>query len=250
MATLDKVMEMQNQGKSDNEITTQLQNEGVSPTEINDSINQAKVKNAVSPPAPISTPEGMQVSENPSQLPPLPPQPKFEELPPEQPRAPQQQMPEMQQSQPQMQAPQPQMQQSQSFPPQQAPQPQDAYYQETPQAYSGEDSYAPQGSLDIETISQIAEQISTETLENYKAKTGDISSFKNRTESRIDDIDDRLKRIENSIDRLQQAVIEKIGEFGESSAMIHKDLDNLHGTVAKLMNPLIDNVNEMRKHKR
>jgi len=250
MATLDKVMEMQNQGKSDNEITTQLQNEGVSPTEINDSINQAKVKNAVSPPAPISTPEGMQASENPSQLPPLPPQPKFEELPPEQPRAPQQQMPEMQQSQPQMQAPQPQMQapqpqmqQSQSFPPQQAPQPQDAYYQETPQAYSGEDSYAPQGSLDIETISQIAEQISTETLE-------DISSFKNRTESRIDDIDDRLKRIENSIDRLQQAVIEKIGEFGESSAMIHKDLDNLHGTVAKLMNPLIDNVNEMRKHKR
>ena len=250
MATLDKVMEMQNQGKSDNEITTQLQNEGVSPTEINDSINQAKVKNAVSPPAPISTPEGMQASENPSQLPPLPPQPKFEELPPEQPRAPQQQMPEMQQSQPQMQAPQPQMQQSQSFPPQQAPQPQDAYYQETPQAYSGEDSYAPQGSLDIETISQIAEQISTETLENYIAKTGDISSFKNRTESRIDDIDDRLKRIENSIDRLQQAVIEKIGEFGESSAMIHKDLDNLHGTVAKLMNPLIDNVNEMRKHKR
>ena len=50
MGTLDKVIEMQKQGVSDAEISTQLQNEGISPTEIDDSFNQSKIKNAISPP--------------------------------------------------------------------------------------------------------------------------------------------------------------------------------------------------------
>jgi len=50
MTTLDKIIQMQQQGKSDTEVMTQLQNEGVQPSEINDSLNQAKIKNAVSPP--------------------------------------------------------------------------------------------------------------------------------------------------------------------------------------------------------
>jgi len=49
MGTLDKVIEMQKSGMSDTEISAGLQNEGVSPTEINNSLNQAKIKNAVSP---------------------------------------------------------------------------------------------------------------------------------------------------------------------------------------------------------
>lgn len=101
--------------------------------------------------------------------------------------------------------------------------------------------------MDTETISEIAEQVATEKLNEFKAKTGDLVSFKNTIQERVEDIDDRLKRIESSIDKLQQAIIGKIGEFGESNAAIHKDLDNLHGTVSKLMNPLIDNVNELKK---
>ncbi len=50
MATLDKVIQMQQEGRSDTEIMAGLQNEGISPAEINNAINQAKIKNAVSPP--------------------------------------------------------------------------------------------------------------------------------------------------------------------------------------------------------
>ncbi|MCK4649751.1 hypothetical protein KAT36_00825 [Candidatus Pacearchaeota archaeon] len=223
MATLDRVIEMQQQNKSDTEIMAQLQNEGISPSEINDSLNQAKIKNAVAPPETQTTPEGMQPSIIPMPQPSPQPQAPAQEIPP----TPQPQAPEI-------------------SPPQPLP-PQEAYYQETPQAYPEQDYYAPQGSFDAGTISEIAEQIATEKLENYKSKIGDIVSFKNQIQNKVDDIDDRLKRIENSIQQLQQAVLGKIGEFGESSAMIHKDLDNLHGTVAKLMNPLIDNINEMKK---
>jgi len=232
MATLDKVMELQKQGISDTEISAQLQNEGIAPMEINDSLNQAKIKNAVSPPTETAQAPGqeMQASIMPNQAEQLaaqaPTQPMTQEIPA-----------------PTGQAPGPEI-----YPPQAAPgQPQDNYYQETPQAYPEQDYYAPQNGMDTETISEIAEQVATEKLNEFKKKTGDLVSFRNTTQDKIEDIDDRLKRIESTIDKLQQSIIEKIGEFGESSAMIHKDLDNLHGTVSKLMNPLIDNINEMKK---
>jgi len=243
MDTLEKVINMQKEGISDVEISTKLQNEGIPPQKINDSLNQARVKNAVSPPeqmnaeAPPIQPstqappiQGMQQSimpnsgqKNEAQIP-LPPLPV-----PEAPTGP-------------PPAPGPEV-----YPPQGQDQQQDSYYPETPQAYPEQDYYAPQGGMDTETISEIAEQVATEKLNEFKTKTGDLVSFKNTIQERVEDIDDRLKRIENSIDKLQQAIIGKIGEFGESNAMIHKDLDNLHGTVSKLMNPLIDNVNELKK---
>jgi len=247
MATLDKVMQLQQQGLSDAQIFTQLQNEGVAPAEINDSLNQAKVKNAVSPPeaqAPLGMPD-MQASimqspgaptaapQTPAPMPQEAPAPAPEAYPP----AP---------ASPETYPPAEQTPAPEAYPPAPAEQPQDDYYTQTPQAY-GQDYYAPQGGTDTETISEIAEQVTTEKLNEYKKKTGDIISFKNNIQDKVNDIDDRLKRIEATIDKLQQAIIGKIGEFGESNAMIHKDLDNLHGTVSKLMNPLIDNVNELRK---
>ncbi len=219
MATLDKVIQMQQAGTSDVGIMAQLQNEGISPTEINDAINQAKIKNAVSP-----TEEPQQIEEQPQAVQGM--QPSL-----------------MPNTEPQ--APQPQIQQQEPTTTQ--PQDQQEYYTPQPQAYS-EQGYAPQQeSYETETISEIAEQVATEKIEDYKTKVGDIASFKSQIQNRVDDIDDRLKRIENSIDNLQQAILGKIGEFGESSTMIHQDLENLHGTVSKLMNPLIDNINEMKK---
>ncbi|MFH0808430.1 MAG: hypothetical protein V1888_02335 [archaeon] len=243
MTTLDRIIEMQRQNISDSEISIQLQNEGISPTEINDSFNQAKIKNAVSPTSIISTPEGMQPSmmsmgsmQKQIQTPTTAPRAQ-EAYQPQQ--FPQQQDEYYQQTRAPVTTPRIQ----ETYQPQQ----QDEYYQQTPQAYQGQDYYEQQGSLGPETISEIAEQVVTEKLENYKANVGDIVSFKNQIQNKVEDIDDRLKRIESSIDKLQQAIIGKIGEFGESSAMIHKDLDNLHGTVAKLMNPLIDNINEIKR---
>jgi hypothetical protein len=237
MSTLEQVIEMQNEGMEDREIYTRLQNEGISPKEINDSLNQARIKNAVSPPdsagaSPISAPphQGMQQSimpyTNETKMPQIEQETQSPYPTPGTPTAPKLPRPEI-------------------YPPQD--QQQDYYYPETPQAYPEQDYYAPQGGMDTETISEIAEQVATEKLNEFKAKTGDLVSFKNTIQEKVADIDDRLKRIENSIDKLQQAIIGKIGEFGESNAMIHKDLNNLHGTVSKLMNPLIDNIAELKK---
>ena len=230
-------MEMQKQGVSDTDISIQLQNEGIAAAEVNDSLNQAKIKNAVSPPegtAPAQIP-GQEMQASIMQNPPAGQSPTGQ--PPAQPMT----------QEIGAQPPAPAVPAPEIYPPQDSPaQPQDDYYTQTPQAY-GQDYYAPQAGVDTETISEIAEQVVTEKLNEFKKKTGDLVSFRNTTEDKVNDIDDRLKRIEATIDKLQQAIVGKIGEFGESNAAIHKDLDNLHGTVSNLMNPLIDNINELKK---
>jgi hypothetical protein len=248
MAALDRVMELQKGGKSETEISRQLQQEGIPPAEINDAINQARIKNAVSPP------EG-QTPQSGAPIPPAQPemQQSIMQAPPQD-QAPLPQMPEQPGQAPtgpvtqEMPAPMPPQegQMPAPMPPAQEA-PQDEYYQETPQAYSDQGYYAPQPTTDTDTISEIAEQVFIEKFEEYKKKTGDVASFKNNIQDKVDDIDERLKRIEDSIAKLQQAVIGKIGEFGEDAAAIHKDLDNLHGTVSKLMNPLVDNYQELKK---
>jgi hypothetical protein len=211
MTTLDKVIDLQTQGYSDEQIAKQLQTEeGISPKEVQDAINQAKVKSAVSQPQQNTT---------------LTPEPQYQESPPVQ-----------QEEQPVQQFYNPN-------------QYQEDYYQETPQAYDSEQQYyAPQeGTTSTETISEIAEQVANDKIEKFKKETGDIVTFKNQTSDKISNMEDRLKRIELTMDKFQSAIIGKIGEFGESNALVHKDLENLHGTVSKLMNPLVDNIQELKK---
>jgi len=47
MAVLDQVMQLKGQGMGDDDIVNNLQQQGVSPKEITDAINQAQIKNAV-----------------------------------------------------------------------------------------------------------------------------------------------------------------------------------------------------------
>ena len=227
--TLNKVMQMQSQGFPENEIIQRLRNENTPAKEINDALNQARVKQAVS--QPIEDPQNQQIQQSQQQYPEY--------------QMPQQDMQQMEQSI--MQAPAPQDAQSQYPIPEQSQQEQqEYYYPETPQAYSGQEYY-PQAGFDTDTITEIAEQVVIEKFAEFTKKTGDLITFKNTIQDKISDIDERLKKIESNIDNLQQSIIGKIGEFGDSTAAVHKDLDNLHNTVSKLMNPLIDNYKELKK---
>jgi uncharacterized protein YutE (UPF0331/DUF86 family) len=125
--------------------------------------------------------------------------------------------------------------------------PQYSGYSEQPQSYQGQGAYLEQSQMSVETISEIVDRILSEKLKEVTSKIKLISDFKSRTEEEILELKERVKRIELSMDNLQRAVITKIGEVSQSSTLIHKDLDNLHGTVSKLMNPLVDNYNELKK---
>jgi predicted component of type VI protein secretion system len=231
MAILDQVIEMQRGGMSNQEILRNLQEQGVSPSEINDAINQAQIKGAfnetesvsqqMNAPSPNMAPDVNTV-----------PAPGASPAP----------SPNMAQPEPAPMTPPP-------ISTQPAPA-EENYYTQTPQAY--DQSYDTggygTGTVDPDTVTEIAQQVVEEEFKNYKKKTGDLINFKNTTEEKIDNLDERLKRIENTIDKLQQSIIQQIGEFGENTNYIRKDLENLHNTTSKLMDPLIDNINAMQKH--
>lgn len=214
MGTLETIMQMQQNGMTDQQIISTLQQQGISPKEINDGLNQAKIKSAVSEQAPS------------------PEQEQQEQYPPQQ----YQQEPQQEQYQQQQGG---DYYQNQS---------QEQYYPETPQAYSGQEYYQ-QGAYDTETITEIAEQVFSDKFKQFVENTGDIGEFKNSTLDKISDLDQRLKRIETTIDQLQKAIIQKIGEFGEDASSIKKNLENLHDTTSKLMNPLIDNYRALQEKK-
>src|SRR3989344_278638 len=184
MTTLDKIMELKREGVPDDQIYIRLQNEGISPREINDSLNQARIKYAISNGSQtLNSPYQDQMTNNPAPLQSINQENQIPEAP----------SPNMYQEQQDYsnQGYYPETEQYQN------------YYPESPNTYS-ESDYYPSGAQDTQTISEIAEQV----------------------------------------------VIEKIGKFGNSTEQIHQDLDNLHETVASLMNPLIDNVNELKKIKK
>ncbi len=255
MTTFDKIIQMQTQGFNDQDIIQRLRNEGISPKEINDTLNQVKVKNAVSQ-APENYPQGtMQQFEQTMQgdtiQQGIPMQDQNEQQFSTQ--APQyvQQVQEQQyaQNSNQQYPPQEQQYEQQQQPQQPNPTEQEYqdYYPETPNAYSEESYYPQQNSQDPTTITEIAGQIVSDKFNEFSKKTGDIVSFKTHTEEKLKELNDRLKRIEDSIDSLQQGVIGKIREFSETTSHIHNDLNSLHDTMSKLMNPLVDNYKALKK---
>jgi len=214
MAVLDKVMQLQQQGMQESEIVNHLRNEGNSTKDINDAMNQAKIKSAVTQ-DPYQN--NQQQYSNPGQM---------RESIMQQEQAPQEQ--------------QESTEQLQQYEPQQY-----EMYQGTPQAYG--EGYYEQPQITTNTVSEIAEQVVSEKIQKLQDKIGDIASFKYKIEESLKDLDERITKIEDSIDHLEKSIIRKVGEFGESNAMVHKDLENMHNTMAKLMNPLMDNYQELKK---
>lgn len=122
------------------------------------------------------------------------------------------------------------------------------YYPQEQQVYQDPNQgYYQQPAVDTETISEIADQVVQEKFAEFNKKTGDLVSFRNEVKDKLKDLDERLKRIEGSLDNIQRAVIGKIGEYGENMAFVQKDLTNIHDTMSKMMNPLIDNYRELKK---
>ena len=198
MSILEEIMQMKNQGIANEEIVNTLQEQGVSPKEINDALSQAQIKSAVSDT-----------------------EPPLEQNPPAQGNyAPQtQEIPE---------------QETYAPSPEQYSQPQEVYQQDS------YDNYAPSGGADSNTIIEIAEQVFSEKIQKIQKQVEDINEFKTLTQIKIDNTSDRLKRIETTIDKLQIAILEKVGSYGKNLENIKKEMSMMQNSFGKMINPLAD----------
>lgn len=208
MGVLEQVMQMRTQGVADTDIVSQLQEEGFAPKSIYDALNQANIKSAVG--------NGIGDMEQPSQY-------NEEEIP------------------------SPQGQGAPGYPTTQnyedvyTPQPggQTEYgsqygqgeYQEF---YQNGGSYEGAGTS-ADTMVEIAQQVFSEKIRKVQQQLEDLNEFKTLYQTKADSINERLKRIETSIDQLQAAILEKVGAYGSGIESVKKELSMMQDSFGKVM---------------
>lgn len=212
MATLERVMQMREQGLSENQIVQSLRQEGVPPREIEESLSQSKIKYALNQEQQNmenqeqTYDQGMSKSSFQGDSNPVPLPEEYAE----------------------MQSP------SQEYYPDYQPQ---SSYQE----------YQPPQQFDIETINEMVEQAIEEKNESLKKQISSFSRFKEDSSIQIERISQRLEKIENTISELQIAILRKIGEYGNDIHSIAREMQATQNTFSKIVDPLTDSIRDLRE---
>lgn len=243
---VDEVSKLYQMGMDDSAVIRRLSEEGYTPVQISDALNQAKIKQQIA---------GSQAPGSLSPLPPLlPPSkaPPLKALPamPALPQAPQmQQMPALPPPAPKPEIPIPKPSAVPPSPmPPAAAKPAPAEEMAYPYAYpTYEEQAAPQPQIETEAIEEIAEEIVNEKWREIKSKISDVVEWKAYAEKRLDSVDERIKRLESSIDRLQAALLTKVNEYGRSIKDLGAEMNSLEGALGKILSPLVENVKELGK---
>jgi DNA-binding transcriptional MerR regulator len=209
MGALDQITQMKNQGIPEDQIIQNLQEQGVSPKEISDALAQAQIKNAV---AGEASPQDYSGENNPQTM-----QPSIMN-----------------------QSPRGNLNQTNYSPQTQEISPQTIPQQE----YSSQEEYYPQGEYydeyasstgGTDTMIEIAEQVFAEKMQKAKKDLQELNEFKTLSETKIENMDERLKRIEKHLDKLQIEILGKVGSYGENLENIKKEMSMMEDSFGKVL---------------
>ncbi|MDO8610560.1 MAG: hypothetical protein Q7R95_08495 [bacterium] len=193
---------MKNQGITDDRIIMELQKQGISPKEISNALSQAQIKNAVSADTFQMQPPRVQEQED-----------VYEAQEPPTPQQYSQQVP--------------QQQNYQEYYPQEQPSYDSSNQQTYGQDYS---NYSPS-----DTIIEISEQVFNEKSKKLQKQVDDMSEFKSLAQVKIENIDERLKRMEKTIDQLQIEILQKVGSYGSGLDSIKKEMSMMQDSFGKMV---------------
>jgi len=256
MALIETINSLKQQGYADIDIIGILQDQGISPREINEAMAQSKIKQAVSEPASSFAQEeneGMTSDMQPSIINPRNEQQQgYEQQQYEQPQTP---YPEI---------PIPSPSQSQNTSQQLIPAYSQEYqgqgeYQEgygyPPESYGGEygqemgygDGQYPQYAPDTSIITEIASQLISEKFTKTEKALTELAEFKSLLNSKVERVDERLKKIESIIDHLQMSLIRRSAEQEQNIEDIKSEIKLTQSSFGKIINPLTDRVREVEE---
>jgi hypothetical protein len=222
MGLLDKISQLKKDGMTEREIISILQEEGKSPGDIMDALNQSQIKQAVSAeeesPTDGMTPSMMEDEES------LTPTPEGTgtSTPKEEVYTPQEQN---------YYTPQGREESFYEGETYDTNPTQETY---TAQNYEGEYSYNQDATIEI------AEQVVAEKMKKFQFQLREAMEFRAIFESRLLDLTDRLSRMEKMFDKMQMTVIDKVSHYGENLDLIKKEMNMIEDSFAKVINPLMD----------
>ena len=188
MTALEQINQMRNQGMADEQIISSLQQQGISPNEINQALSQAQIKSAVADDY-------------------VPQQDTYT----------------------------PQQTQGYSTQPQQAP-PEEIYQQDYSPQQEGYADYGVATGNSTDTMIEIAGQVFSEKIQKIQKKVDEMNEFKTISQTKIENIDERLKKIEKIIDTMQIKILEKVGNYGRELDKTKKELAMVEDSFGKIVN--------------
>jgi len=216
----DKVLNLRQQGMSDNQIVQQMQRENYSSEDIFNALSQAdlKAQNAPGnlPPPMTQEPEAPSFSmksqaafdiKNPS---PSPPQPT-----------------------PIMQPPSGIVPPGNSLP--------------SPQNIPLQAHSAPQSNLDIDKIEEIAESIIDEKWDDLVKNVNKIIDWKAEMESKISELEDKNAHLQESFDKLHKGILNKIDDYDKTLLNVGAELKAMNEIFQKIMPTFTDNVQTLQR---
>ncbi|MCW8965690.1 MAG: hypothetical protein OQK82_03250, partial [Candidatus Pacearchaeota archaeon] len=119
--------------------------------------------------------------------------------------------------------------------------PQEEYYPQQGYDQGGYDqNYGAQGGFDSSTIIEITEQVILEKTKKINDQLEDLNEFKALHKNKLENIDERLKKIESTIDKLQITILEKIGSYGQNLGEIKKEMNMMQDSFGKVVNDIAD----------
>lgn len=252
MTALEKVIQLKKEGKGDNEIIATLRNEGVSPMNISDALNQSRIKEAIVDPNPTEgmSPSIMDGQDSQTEIPTAP------STNPGQAAT---------QQNTHYQSPQQSPTQSAYAPQQttepQAPQSMQEFAPAPTNEYAGQDTYAPQeqsylpqdtygdeyqdeggyqdgGYGSTDAMIEVSEQVFAEKTKKIDKDLKELREFKTIFEANVKNIDERLKRMERSFDKMQLDILGKVSEYGKGLNYMKKELNMVQDSFGKMTGKL------------
>ncbi len=219
MTTLEKIQEFKKNRVPEAEIVTKLKEDGISLLDISNAMNQSKIKEAVTGEMETST-EGMVPS-------------IMGERPPETEKAPQ--------GEEGAYTPSPSPVREDTYQDYSAQENQgmgqqgeiqEEYYEnESPQEYGPQGGYG----MSSETMIEVAEQVFFEKIKKIEEKVSVLREFKSLSEPLIESMDERLKRIEKNFDKMQIAILDRVGSFGKNIDSLRKEVEMVEDSFGKVM---------------
>jgi DNA-binding protein H-NS len=112
-----------------------------------------------------------------------------------------------------------------------APQPQEQYYSPSSESYP---EYTTTGG-NADMMMEIADQVFSEKIKKMQKVIETTSETEILLQDKFENLSDRLKKIENMIDKLQIAIIEKVGSYGTNLNEIKKEMSMMQDSFSKVI---------------
>jgi len=226
----EEVIALRSQGKSNDEIVSELSKKGLSNQQISEAINQADIKGGVEGQVPPATPPPAIAPEN---------------------------IPSMEGAEPGMKpsaltgaggeeipipVPSPGTEGGKA-----APEPQTFVAPEIQQPAAQMAPSMPQSSMDMESIHEVVESIIDERWQEVVASVGDITLWKSKMEDDVAAIKQEILRIEDRFTKLQTSIIGKVDEYQKGITQVSTEMAALEKVFGKIMEPLTSNIKELQR---